>query len=203
MTNHKRSGWFKYFLGKTWFRLKGWQFEGELPPEGRFILICGPHTSNWDFIYLLAVMFMFRIKVSWLGKHTIFKKPFGGFMRWLGGIPVDRRSTHGVVDQIKDRFDQTDNLILAITPAGTRKRTDHWKSGFYHIAVKAQVPLLMGFADYARKTAGTGDAFIPQGDLTADMDRIRAFYSNIRGAHPEMESTIVLREELPGRKPSH
>jgi 1-acyl-sn-glycerol-3-phosphate acyltransferase len=190
-----RSGWFKYFLGKTWLRLKGWQFEGELPAEGKFILICAPHTSNWDFIYLLAIMFMFRIKVSWLGKHTLFKKPFGGLMRWLGGIPVDRRSTHGVVDQIKERFDQSDNLILAITPEGTRRKTDHWKSGFYHIAVKAQVPILLGFADYARKRAGTGFAFIPRGDLSAEMDRIRAFYRDIRGANPEMESDIILREE--------
>jgi len=195
MTRGRRTGRFKYWLGRAWFRLQGWQFQGELPPSGRFILVCAPHTSNWDLIYLLAVMFMFRIKVSWLGKHTIFKKPFGGFMRWLGGIPVDRTSTHGVVDQIAEYFEQYDNLIIAVTPEGTRRKTDHWKSGFYHIAVQAQVPILLGFVDFAHKRAGTGFSFIPQGDLQADMDRIREFYQDMRGANPEQESNIILQEE--------
>ena len=198
MNPSKRSGRFKYSLGKLWMELTGWRFEGDLPEEGKFMLICAPHTSNWDLIYLLALMFMLRIRVSWLGKHTIFKKPFGGFMKWLGGISVDRRNTHGVVDQIADHFKANDNLIIAIAPEGTRHKTDHWKSGFYHIAYRAQVPLLLGFIDYAHKKLGTGPAFIPSGDIKKDMDFIRAFYADIRGARPEMESTIILREELTG-----
>jgi 1-acyl-sn-glycerol-3-phosphate acyltransferase len=196
MTSMKKSGRFKYFLGKSWMRANGWTFSGNLPPQGKFLLICAPHTSNWDLIYLLAVMFLLRIKVSWMGKHTIFKKPFGNFMKWLGGIPVDRRSTHGVVDQIVDHFNQQENLIIAIAPEGTRHRTDLWKSGFYHIAYKAQVPLLLGYVDYEHKRAGTGPAFIPTGDIKKDMDRIREFYADIRGAKPEEESTIILREEM-------
>lgn len=195
MSAKNRSGQFKYFLGKLWMSLTGWKFEGELPPQGKFILICAPHTSNWDFIYLLAIMFMLRIKVSWVGKHTLFKKPFGGFMRWLGGIPVDRRSAHGVVDQIVDRFVETDNLIIAMTPPGTRSKTDRWKSGFYHICYKAQIPILLGYADYAKKKAGTGHSFIPSGDIKKDMDIIRDFYKDIRGGNPEQESVIILREE--------
>jgi len=195
MAKNNRSGHFKYFLGKSWMKLNGWTFEGELPPQGKFILICSPHTSNWDLIYLLAIMFMHRIKVSWIGKHTVFKKPFGGFMRWLGGIPVDRRSAHGVVDQIADRFAEADNLIIAMTPPGTRSKTDHWKSGFYHIAYKAQVPILLGFADYANKKAGTGPSFIPDGNIKKDMDMIRDYYKDIRGCNPENESIIILREE--------
>ncbi len=196
MAKNKRSGKFKYFLGKRFMKFKGWEFEGKLPPQGKFMLICAPHTSNWDFIYLLAIMFMLRIKVSWMGKHTLFKKPFGKFMRWLGGIPIDRRSTHGVVDQIADYYNKHDDLIIAIAPEGTRKKTDHWKSGFYHIANKAQVPLLLGYVDFVNKKAGTGPAFIPTGDMQKDMDIIRDFYQDIRGDHPEMESDIVLREEL-------
>jgi 1-acyl-sn-glycerol-3-phosphate acyltransferase len=196
MNKSRRSGRFKYFLGKSWMRINGWKFEGELPPQGKFILICAPHTSNWDLIYLLAIMFMLRIKVSWIGKHTIFKKPFGGFLRWLGGIPVDRRSAHGVVDQIVDRYSEQDDLIIAVTPPGTRSKTDHWKSGFYHIAHKAQIPVLLGFADYENKKAGTGPSFIPSGDIKKDMDLIRDFYKDMRGGNPELESDIILREEM-------
>ncbi|MCF7823735.1 MAG: lysophospholipid acyltransferase family protein [Candidatus Marinimicrobia bacterium] len=196
MSKSKRTGQFKYFLGKSWMSMNGWKFVGELPPQGKFVLICAPHTSNWDLIYLLAIMFMHRIKVSWVGKHTIFKKPFGGFMRWLGGIPVDRRAAHGVVDQIVDQYAEEDDLIIAMTPPGTRSKTDHWKSGFYHIAHKAQIPILLGFADYANKTAGTGPALIPSGDIKKDMDMIREFYRDKRGYHPEWESDIILREEM-------
>lgn len=195
MKKSKRSGQFKYLLGKAWMGYKGWSFNGELPPQGKFMLICAPHTSNWDLIYLLAIMFMLRIKVSWMGKHTLFKKPFGGIMRWLGGIPIDRRSPHGAVDQIVEHFARQDDLIIAIAPEGTRKKTDNWKSGFYHIAHKAQIPILLGFVDYANKKAGTGPSFIPSGDVVQDMDVIRDFYKDIRGDIPENESDIILMEE--------
>ena len=195
----KRSGQFKYLLGKSWLKLQGWEFEGELPPQGKFILICAPHTSNWDFTYLLAVMFMLRIRVSWLAKHTMFKQPFGRFLRWLGGISVDRRSSHGVVNQIAELFSKHEHLIIALAPENTRRKTDRWKSGFYHIACKAQVPLLLAYADYAKKRAGTGLSFLPSGDVKKDMDTIRAFYQDFRGANPEQASTIVLKEEQHGR----
>jgi len=175
----KRSGQFKYLLGKSWLKLQGWEFEGELPPQGKFILICAPHTSNWDFTYLLAVMFMLRIRVSWLAKHTMFKQPFGRFLCWLGGIPVDRCSPHGVVDQIVELFSKHEHLIIALAPENTRRKTDRWKSGFYHIACKAQVPLLLAYADYAKKRAGTGLSFLPSGDVKKDMDTIRAFYHSM------------------------
>ena len=198
MSKNKRSGLFKLLLGKAWFRLTGWEFKGELPPQGKFILVCEPHTSNWDFIHLLGVMFILRIKISWLGKHTLFKKPFGGIMKWLGGIPIDRRSTHGVVDQIADHFAANENLIIALAPSGTRTKRDHWKSGFYHMGFKAQVPLLLGYVNFATKTAGTGPAFIPSGDIKKDMDFIRDFYVDIRGDHPQLESDIILKEEQEG-----
>lgn len=196
MSKAKRTGTFKFILGTLWLKLNGWTFEGEFPKQGKCVLLCAPHTSNLDFIYLLSIMFILRMKVSWIGKHTLFKKPFGGFMKWLGGIPVDRGKAHGVVDQIASKFKENENLIIAITPAGTRKKTEFWKSGFYHIALKAQVPLLLGYADYANKKAGTGPLLTPSGDISADMDIIRSFYSDIRGAQPENESRILLREEI-------
>lgn len=196
MGKHKRSGYFKLILGKLWLKIWGWELKADQPPPGNFVLLCAPHTSNWDFGYLLAFMFIRRIKVSWMGKHTIFKKPFGGFMKWLGGIPIDRRSTHGVVDQLADYFKENENLIIAIAPEGTRHKTDHWKSGFYHIANKAQVPLLLGYLDYPNKIVGTGPSFIPTGNIAKDMDVLRDFYKDFRGDHPEDESKIILREEL-------
>ena len=195
-----RSGWFKYYLGTTWMKIKGWEFEGDIPSQGKFILIGSPHTSNWDFIYFLAVIFMLRMKVSWFGKHTLFKKPFGGLMRWLGGIPIDRRNPQEIVNQIVEQFNSKENLIIAIAPAGTRKHTDYWKSGFYRIAHQAKIPILLGYADFQKKKAGIGPMIMPTGNITKDMDMIRAFYIDIRGAHPENESTIILSEELNLRK---
>ncbi|MBC8191291.1 MAG: lysophospholipid acyltransferase family protein [Candidatus Marinimicrobia bacterium] len=195
MNKNKRSGVIKLMLGKIWLKLTGWKYEGHLPTRGKYILICEPHTSNWDFIFLLAAMFMDRIKVSWLGKHTLFKKPFGGFMKWLGGIPIDRRSTHGVVEQIADHFAANENLMIALAPSGTRAKRDHWKSGFYHMAYSAQVPLLLGYVDFPTKTVGTGPLINLSGDIKKDMDMLREFYADIRGDHPELESDIILREE--------
>ena len=195
MKNKKRSGVLKLMLGKTWLKLTGWKYEGNLPSTGKYILICEPHTSNWDFIFLLTAMFIDRIKVSWLGKHTLFKKPFGGVMRWLGGIPIDRRSTHGVVEQIADHFAANENLMIALAPSGTRAKRNHWKSGFYHMAHTAKVPLLLGYLDFPSKTVGTGPLVNLSGDFKKDMDILREYYADIRGDHPELESDIILREE--------
>lgn len=200
MSKNLRSGVFKQLLGKLWLKITGWELKADQPPPGNFLLICAPHTSNWDIGYLLAFMFIKRIKVSWMGKHSIFKKPFGNFMKWLGGIPIDRRSTHGVVDQIADHFKIHENQIIAIAPEGTRHKTDHWKSGFYHIACKAQVPLLLGYLDYPNKTVGICHSFTPTGNIKEDMDIIREFYMDFRGRHPEDESNIILREEIRGAK---
>jgi 1-acyl-sn-glycerol-3-phosphate acyltransferase len=197
MSKNKRSGLFKLILGRTWLKVTGWKFKGKLPSSGKFILICEPHTSNWDFIFLLAAMFIERIKISWLAKHTLFKKPFGGFLKWLGGIPVDRRSANGVVEQIAEHFARNEDLMIALAPSGTRAKRDHWKSGFYHMAYTAGVPLLLGYVDFPTKTVGTGPVIIPSGNIKQDMDLIREFYAEIRGDHPELESDIVLREEHP------
>ena len=195
MRRKKQTGFFKYFLGKAWLRIKGWKFVGAEPPAGRFMLICAPHTSNWDFSFLLAFMFIIRVKVSWLGKHTLFKKPFGKIMKWLSGIPVDRRSAHGVVDQIADYYAKNDDLIIAIAPEGTRHKRSRWKSGFYHMAYTAQVPLLLGYVDFPSKTVGTGPQMVLTGNIKQDMDLIREFYADVRGDHPELESDIIMREE--------
>ncbi|MEE2716121.1 MAG: lysophospholipid acyltransferase family protein [SAR324 cluster bacterium] len=188
----------RYWIGSTWMKLWGWKFEGNFPAQGKFVLIVAPHTSGWDFPHMIAVMFWLRTQVSWLGKHTLFQPPFGRLLRGLGGVPVDRRSSHGLVEQIAELFSQQDNLIIGMAPESTRVRTDSWKSGFYHIACRAQVPILPCYIDYPQKQVGLGPALCPSGNVVQDMGTLRTFYQNFRGANPDQESVIVLKEEQSG-----
>jgi 1-acyl-sn-glycerol-3-phosphate acyltransferase len=198
MLTRQPSKWgFGYWLSRIWMRVFGWRVENLLPPGTKFVLIGAPHTSNWDFIFMLATANVMRVKVSWMGKHTLFKPPFGALFRRLGGIPINRQASHGVVSQIAERYDQADELLLAVAPSGTRKHVDHWKSGFYRIALQAGVPIACGYLDYAGRRAGIGLVFTPSGDMQSDMDRIRDFYHDKRGRHPGLESTIRLRDEIP------
>ncbi len=188
----------KYWIGRAWMGAFRWRVEGELPPP-KSIIIAAPHTSNWDFPFMLMAAYIIGFRISWMGKHTLFWGPFGPLMRALGGIPVDRRSPQNLVQQVAERFARSDALVLAIPPEGTRKQVEYWKSGFYQIARAAQVPIVLGFLDFERKVGGLGPVLHPTQDVRADMDRIRAFYRDIRGKLPELESTPRLREEDAGR----
>jgi 1-acyl-sn-glycerol-3-phosphate acyltransferase len=185
-----------YAVGAAYLKLAGWTTSGELPPSAKGVLIAAPHTSGWDLPYMLAVAWVYGLELSWLGKHTLFAGWRGPFMRWLGGVPVDRRAPHGLVAGVVAQLDASDGMILAIAPAGTRTSGGRWRSGFYHIANDARVPIICGFLDYGRKVGGVGPSFVPSGDVRADMDRIRAFYRGITGRYPDVVHTIELREEL-------
>ena len=187
-----------YAVGRLYLTLAGWKVEGELPPGGKGVLIAAPHTSGWDLPFMLSVAWVFRLRLNWLGKHTLFRGAAGPFMRWLGGIPVDRRAPLGQVGQAVERFNNHSSMYLAIAPAGTRSQAKHWKSGFYRIAEGAGVPILCGFLDYGRKVGGVGPAIVPSGDVRADMDRLRAFYEGMTGLRADVSTAIVLREELEG-----
>jgi 1-acyl-sn-glycerol-3-phosphate acyltransferase len=189
------SGVIGYWLGRAWMGLFGWEVIGEVPAGGKFVLVGAPHTSNWDFPFTLAAVHVFRLKISWMGKDSAFRKPFGGIMRRLGGIPIDRDSPQGVVGQMAERFKASEKLVVAIAPCGTRKKRDSWKTGFYWIAHTAQVPILCGYLDYGRKVACLGLSFVPTGDLTQDMERIRGFYEGVQGKHPALASRIRLAGE--------
>ena len=186
-------GW----LSGLWFRLTGWKVSGRLPPEPKLVVIGAPHTSNWDFVVMLAVVRSLGIRVSFMAKHTLFRRPFGGPMRRLGGIPIRRHLRASAVEQMAAAFEAADSLILIMTPEGTRSRGEGWKSGFYHIAKTAGVPIVLASIDYASKRAAIGPALTPSGDIRADMDVIRAFYAGTRGKHPEDASVIRLEEEGP------
>jgi 1-acyl-sn-glycerol-3-phosphate acyltransferase len=184
-------------LARAWLRLFGWKVEGELPPGIKAVAIAYPHTTNWDLPFMLAVAYRLGVRPSWLGKRQIFRAPFGGFMRWLGGIPVDRSARTNMVAQVVERFAEIDRLFLVIPPSATRHKAAHWKSGFYHIARGAGVPILCTFLDYSRKVGGIGAVVYPSGDVRADMDRIRAFYQGVQGRYPANHTPIYLPEEEP------
>lgn len=164
--------------------LMGWHAIGKPLNEQRFVLIGAPHTSNWDFPLMLMVVLKLRLKLHWMGKNTLFMFPFGGFMRWLGGIPIDRSQHHGVVDQVVEQYRRNPQLVVLVPPEGTRKRVKEWKTGFYHIANNAGVPILMGYLDTSKKEAGLADFFFPTGNVDEDIRAIRAFYTDKKGIRP-------------------
>jgi 1-acyl-sn-glycerol-3-phosphate acyltransferase len=144
---------------------------------------------------MLATAYAMRVRVSWFGKHTLFNPPWGWLMRKLGGIPVNRRAPHALVTQMAEKFRTSDYLVLAVPPEGTRSKVDLWKSGFYHIAFQSEVPIGLAYLDYRKKLSGLGMFIIPSGNIPEDMNKVRAFYRNIRGKHPELECEPRLQEE--------
>ena len=185
----------KYWLGRFYLWLRGWKILGQKPPYKKYLILAAPHTSSWDVPLMLAMSYIYGVRLNWIGKHTLFRWPLGILMRWLGGIPVDRRSRHNAVQQMVDEFARRDEMALAITPEGTRARADHWKSGFYHMAHAAQVPIVLGLLDFKRREGGLFEAVHTTGDVKADMDKIRAFYQGASGKFPEDFGPIFLREE--------
>jgi 1-acyl-sn-glycerol-3-phosphate acyltransferase len=191
-----RGSWWLRAVGRLVVRLGGWCVEGAIPADvTRAVVIAAPHTSNWDLVLMLAVGFALGVWPSWLGKRELFAPPFGWLMRWLGGIPVERGRRGNLVEQAAARLRAADRLLLVVPPSGTRSRAPHWRSGFYHIARGANVPIVCGFLDYGRRVGGIGPVFAPSADLGADMDRLRAFYRDVRGKYPEHETPVRLSEE--------
>ena len=167
----------------VFLKLTGWQVQGELPAVARkSVFIAAPHTSNWDLPYTLMVAFVLRLNIHWMGKASIFRFPFGGLMRWLGGIAVDRARSNNLVAASALAISQAQGALqLIVPPEGTRAKTHYWKSGFYHIATAAKVPIVMAYMDYSRKISGLGPLLYPSGNLAADMVTIKAFYAPFKG----------------------
>ncbi len=178
-------------------RLCGWKVVGELPPFPRSIFIIAPHTSNWDFFWLLMFRFCYRLQPAFLGKHTLFKPPMGWFFRILGGIPVERSRAHDVVTRIAGILASRDRIQLALAPEGTRSKTEFWRSGFYFIAMKAKLPICLIFIDAKTRRLGFGPILFPSGDIDKDMELIRGFYDNKTGIRPEKKSSIQLKSAQP------
>lgn len=166
-------------------KIAGWRRIGQVPDLPKFVMIGAHHTTNWDAPIAIAMVFAFRLKAYWLGKHTAFRWPFAGILRWLGGIPIDRTKSADVVGQMIEEMKKRAELVLLLAPEGTRKKVTRWKTGFYHIARGAGVPIVLSFLDYARKEGGLGPVFNPTGNFETDMAEILKFYSTVTGKHPE------------------
>jgi 1-acyl-sn-glycerol-3-phosphate acyltransferase len=173
-------------FGRFAFRAIGWRFEGVVPDRPKMVAIVAPHTSNLDFFVGLFAKWALALDVSFLAKHTLFRGPLGWFFRAVGGIPVDRTASQNIVEQMVDVFARREELLLVVAPEGTRKRSSGWKTGFYHIARGAGVPILCIAFDYGPKVIRFGPAIEPSGDLERDLETIRAAYSQVSGKHPEL-----------------
>ena len=186
----------KKWLARWFLKRGGWTIDGEAPEPKSFVLIAAPHTSNWDLPYLLAFAALFDIKISWLAKHSLFYPPMGWIMRALGGIPIVRHRNSNVVDAMIEVFKSRQDLVLVVPTEGTRARVEYWKSGFYHIAMGAGVPIVPSYLDYGNKRGGFGPALMPTGDVSADMAYFRELYSDKLGKFPEMFGPVRLKEEV-------
>jgi 1-acyl-sn-glycerol-3-phosphate acyltransferase len=171
-------------------RFRGWRFEGDIPDVPKFVAIIAPHTSNWDFFIMLQFAIAKKVSARWLGKHTIFRWPLVSLLQSLGGIPLDRRKRSDVVASAVTAFEENDQLILAMAPEGTRKFTHAWKSGFYHIAREAAVPVLLVYLDYEKRVAGTGPLITLTGNVDEDMASVEEFYQKVTAKYPVKTSTI-------------
>jgi len=183
-------------VARAYWRLSRWNLVTErVSRDEPRILIGAPHTSNWDFVLMLAIGAEADLRFRWLGKHTLFKRPFGRLMRALGGIPVDRRDPAGLVDELTERIRAGGAFHLVVTPEGTRSG-DGWKSGFYRIARAADLPVTLGYVDRTTMTTGLGPTIRLTGDISADMDVVRAFYADKAGFVPSRRTEPRLREEI-------
>jgi len=179
----RRGGVISKALGTFLFRLAGWHIEGRLPDVPKVVVAVAPHTSNWDFVIGVMALLALDIKISFLGKHTIFRGWFGRWVRSLGGIPVDRAQPHGIVGETVAAFAAVDKLVLAIAPEGTRQLDKGFKTGFLRIAHAAGTPVLLAYFDFSRKVIGFGPLFAPTGNVDEDMKQILDYYRPIRGKY--------------------
>ncbi|MEI6088038.1 MAG: 1-acyl-sn-glycerol-3-phosphate acyltransferase [Bacteroidota bacterium] len=168
------------------FKWNGWKMDVNLPANyDRCVVIAAPHTSNWDFVYSLAVFFHYNLPVRYLAKNELFRWPIKGIMEKSGGLPVYRHSKNKLVDEMIQLFKDNEKLMLAIPAEGTRSKVEKWKTGFYHVALGANVPILLGYLDYNKKLAGFGPLIYLTGDPLIDANQIKDFYKTVTGKFPE------------------
>ena len=178
-------GRFAAAVGRFMMGIRGWRVEGTIPDIPRMVLIVAPHTSNWDFLTGVWVKLAMRMGARFVGKHTLFRWPLGVFMRWLGGVPVDRSAATGFAEETARVLKESARLTLVIAPEGTRKHTDRWKSGFYRIALATGVPILLAAFDYPRKVVVFGPLFHPGGDYEKDLAALQSHYRAGMALRPE------------------
>lgn len=172
------------------YRARGWKAIGAPPADRRCVIIAAPHTSNWDFVNFLGLTDALGIRAHFMGKTSLFRWPMARFMRDMGGVPVDRSSRHNYVDAMIAEFGRRKQFMLTIAPEGTRSAANKWRTGFYHIALGAKVPMVLGMMDYGTKTGGLGPAIWPTGDYKADMMKVAEFYRSVTPKFPERATSL-------------
>lgn len=192
---------FIYRLALVFMRALGWKFKGQKPPEKKFVLLGAPHTSNWDFFITLALIGYFDLPLRYMVKDQVFKGPWSGLLKSLGAIPIDRSRRVNVVDSTIEALQTHDEIVIGILPEGTRKRTEYWKSGFYHIAFGAGVPVVLAKVDGLSKTLTLGPAILLTGDIESDMAKIADYYSDAVAIFPDCFGPVRLRGETPQSSP--
>jgi 1-acyl-sn-glycerol-3-phosphate acyltransferase len=175
------------------FRLIGWRVEGALPDLPKYVIIAAPHSSNWDFLMFLGVIFHLRGNVKFMGKAELFRNLFGWFFYWCGGIAVDRSKSQGLVEQMVDACGKSEKFILTIAPEGTRHHVTEWKMGFYHIARNAGIPVVMAVVDGKKKTMRVGQVFYPTQNMEEDIKTIQGYFEGMTGLNPR-KKYIVLKD---------
>ena len=186
---------FSTLVGRIFLKLIGWRVVGELPPDRHMLIVAAPHTSNLDGFIMLAAAWHLGVHMRWLVKETLFVPGIAWALRASGAIPVNRAGPGGLVESLAARFAETPALTLVIPPTGTRSRREYWRSGFYHVARAANVPVVLAFADYGTRRTGVGPTLRLTGDIRADMDVIRAFYAPIQARFPLQSGPSRLKEE--------
>ena len=173
----------------------GWIATGTVPTPRKFVLIAAPHTSNWDFLYFVGLTEDLGIRPHFMGKSSLFRWPWRNFMLDMGGLPVDRSGSKNYVQQMIDEFGRRDEFMLTIAPEGTRGNVRSWKTGFYHIAMGAKVPIVIGMMDYPSKIGGLGAEIWPTGDYEADMKEVAKWYAQVTPKHPEKKMAAIIGDE--------
>jgi 1-acyl-sn-glycerol-3-phosphate acyltransferase len=174
-------------------RVGGWRLYGQLPDVPKMVLAAAFHTTNWDGFWMLVTAFAFGLRPMWMVKIEWVRGPLGWLVKLFGGLGIDRSHSRDSVQQAVDLIHERERIVLVISPEGTRRHTDHWKTGLYWIAYNANVPIVCGFLDYKHKRLGIGPVLIPSGDIDADMETLWAFYRNTNARHPEKVSDMRLR----------
>ena len=172
-------------LGRVALRILGWRVEGAVPDVPRCVIVVAPHTSNWDLVIGMVTALALGLRFHYLGKHTIFRGPFGRLLRWSGGVPVDRAAPGDIGERTVAMMQGSDRMFLALSPEGTRHKVEHWKTGFHRIALAAGVPIFPVALDYGSRTVRLLPLFVPGADYAADLARLRSLYSPAMARHPE------------------
>ena len=167
---------FTRWIGRTVLRLGGWTMAGDFPDVAKMVILAAPHSSGWDAVWGLAAKVAMGIRIVVIGKQELFRGPLGWLLRRFGAIPVDRARAHGVVEMVAEQFAQSDTMWFVLAPEGTRKRVERWKTGFWHIALAADVPVVCAYFHYPERTIGIGPAMRMSGNLKTDMAMVREFY---------------------------